>query len=146
MSESESAAPAEAPLANSVARPGRVPITDARVLGAFAHPLRLCLLHHLMRTGPDTASRCAEAVDDSDSNCSYRLRLLHRYGLVERVEAEDGADARDRGVAIVGAELSGLTRRVRYFLAASACSKSRGSGRRCSTPPHTPARRTNSST
>lgn len=125
---------------NSAARPGRAPITDVRVLGALAHPLRLRLLHHLMRTGPDTASRCAEAVDDSASNCSYHLRLLHRYGLVERVEAEDGANARDRPwravatgfdflpdgdgpeslaahSAVVGAELSELTRLVRYFLA-----------------------------
>ncbi|THC48737.1 helix-turn-helix domain-containing protein [Streptomyces sp. A1499] len=126
--------------ANPVARPGRVPITDVRVLGAFAHPLRLRLLHHLMRKGPDTASRCAEAVDDSASNCSYHLRLLHRYGLVERVEAEDGSDARDRPwravstgfdflpdgqgpeslaahSAVVGAELGELTRLVRHFLA-----------------------------
>ncbi|WP_405783144.1 helix-turn-helix domain-containing protein [Streptomyces sp. NBC_00859] len=126
--------------ANPGTGPGRVPITDVRVLGAFAHPLRLRLLHHLMRTGPATASRCAEVTGDSASNCSYHLRLLHRYGLVERAEAEEGADARDRPwravatgfdflpdgdapetlaahSAVVGAELGELTRLARSFLA-----------------------------
>jgi DNA-binding transcriptional ArsR family regulator len=74
----------------------RLAITDVRVLTAFAHPLRLRLLHHLMRTGPSTASRCAEALGDSASNCSYHLRLLSRHGIVERTEVEDGADGRDR--------------------------------------------------
>ncbi|WUH88762.1 helix-turn-helix domain-containing protein [Streptomyces sp. NBC_00433] len=128
------------PQADPGTGPGRVSITDVRVLGAFAHPLRLRLLHHLMRTGPATASRCAEATGDSASNCSYHLRLLHRYGLVERAEAEQGADARDRPwravatgfdflpdgdgpealaahSAVIGAELGELTRLARSFLA-----------------------------
>ncbi|MGW7350865.1 helix-turn-helix domain-containing protein [Streptomyces sp. Z26] len=119
---------------------GRVRITDVRVLGAFAHPLRLRLLHQLMRSGPGTASHCAELLGDSASNCSYHLRLLSRYGLVERVEPEEGADGRDRPwravatgfdflpegddpeslaahSAVVGAELGELTRLWRSFLA-----------------------------
>ena len=55
-------------------------------LAALAHPLRLDLLNHLMSSGPATASQCARAVDDTPSNCSYHLRYLARYGLVEPVD------------------------------------------------------------
>lgn len=78
---------------------GRVTVTDARALSALAHPLRQRLLHHLMRTGPATASQCAEALGDSPSNCSYHLRLLSRHGFVERAEGADGRDRPWRAVA-----------------------------------------------
>jgi len=120
--------------------PRRFTITDVRALTAFAHPLRLRLLHHLIRTGPNTASRCAEALGDSASNCSYHLRLLSRHGLVERAEPESDADGRDRPwravatgfdflpdtndpesqsahAALVGVELAELMRLFRAFLA-----------------------------
>lgn len=60
---------------------------------ALAHPLRSSLLSYLMSGGPRTASECAEAVGSSASNCSWHLRQLAQWGLVERVEA---ADARER--------------------------------------------------
>ncbi len=63
-------------------------------LAALAHPLRLDLLNHLVSSGPATASRCARAVGDTPSNCSYHLRYLARFGLVEPVE--DGDDNRER--------------------------------------------------
>jgi hypothetical protein len=62
-------------------------------LAALAHPVRLDLMSHLMSAGPATASACARAVGDSPSNCSYHLRFLARYGLVEPVEgATDGRE------------------------------------------------------
>jgi DNA-binding transcriptional ArsR family regulator len=65
-------------------------LTDADVLGALAHPVRLDLLTYLMSAGPATASTCARAVGDTPSNCSYHLRTLARHGLVEPVHSDDG--------------------------------------------------------
>lgn len=65
-------------------------ITDAKALRALAHPLRVALLNHLMAYGPLTASECAEAVGSTASNCSWHLRNLALYQLVERVESSDG--------------------------------------------------------
>jgi hypothetical protein len=64
-------------------------LTDPDVLEALAHPVRLDLLTYLMSAGPATASTCARAVGDTPSNCSYHLRTLARYGLVEPAESED---------------------------------------------------------
>lgn len=77
----------------SGARPeNRRTVTDPRALRALAHPLRLALLDHLMSFGARTASECAAAVGSTPSNCSYHLRALARFGLVERVDAEDGRE------------------------------------------------------
>ena len=71
--------------------PERRPLlTDAEVLAALAHPVRLDLLTYLMAAGPATASTCARAVGDTPSNCSYHLRTLARHGLVEPVHSDDG--------------------------------------------------------
>jgi DNA-binding transcriptional ArsR family regulator len=67
-------------------------VTDPRALGALAHPLRLALLNHLMAFGPRTASECAEVVGASASNCSWHLRQLARYQLVERTDSVDGRE------------------------------------------------------
>jgi DNA-binding transcriptional ArsR family regulator len=69
-------------------------VTDVRALRALANPIRYRLLGHLMALGAQTASECAAAVGASASNCSYHLRELARFGLVERAPA--GADGRDR--------------------------------------------------
>jgi DNA-binding transcriptional ArsR family regulator len=77
----------------------RVQLRDARTLGALAHPVRLALLDHLMAFGPRTASECAEVIGGSASNCSWHLRHLARFGLVERVESEDGRERPWRAAA-----------------------------------------------
>jgi DNA-binding transcriptional ArsR family regulator len=69
-------------------------IRDVRALAALAHPVRSALLSHLMAVGPRTASECAPAVGASASNCSWHLRHLARFGLVERDEG--GEDGRER--------------------------------------------------
>jgi hypothetical protein len=74
-------------------------VTDARALGALAHPLRLALLNHLMAFGPRTASECAEVVGASASNCSWHLRQLARYQLVERADSVDGRERPWRAAA-----------------------------------------------
>jgi DNA-binding transcriptional ArsR family regulator len=65
-------------------------VGDADALQALAHPVRLDVLNYLMSQGPATASVCARAVGDSPSNCSYHLRVLARYGLVEADQSADG--------------------------------------------------------
>lgn len=76
-------------------------ISDARALRALADPVRYRLLGHLMAVGPQTATQCAEVVGATPSNCSYHLRELARYGLVERAAAgaEDGRERPWRSTA-----------------------------------------------
>ncbi|WP_020673541.1 ArsR/SmtB family transcription factor [Amycolatopsis nigrescens] len=72
--------------------PPRRRVRDAELMRALAHPLRAGLLSYLTSVGPRTASECAEAVESSASNCSWHLRQLAQYGLVERVEGTDGRE------------------------------------------------------
>jgi len=68
-------------------------LRDPRALRALAHPARLEILERLNTEGPATATECAEVVGLSPSACSYHLRALARWGLVEET---DGADRRER--------------------------------------------------
>ncbi|WP_375483427.1 ArsR/SmtB family transcription factor [uncultured Jatrophihabitans sp.] len=79
-------------------------LDDAAVLQALGHPVRLDVLNHLMAEGPATASACARAVGDTPSNCSYHLRALARFGLVERDESGDGRE-RPWRAAITGFDI-----------------------------------------
>ena len=77
---------------------GRMKVTDVRVLAALAHPARLAILHLLLTVGDATATQCAAVVGETPSACSYHLRHLEKFGLVERVEAgpDDEFDGRTR--------------------------------------------------
>jgi DNA-binding MarR family transcriptional regulator len=82
-------------------------VTDIALMSALAHPLRAGLLRYLMAVGPRTASECAEQVRSTASNCSWHLRQLAKFGLVEAV---DGADGRQRPwrATVIGLELGEL--------------------------------------
>jgi DNA-binding transcriptional ArsR family regulator len=67
-------------------------VTDAKVLAALAHPLRVALLDQLAALGPRTASQCAAALGETPANCSYHLRQLEEAGLVARAEATNGRE------------------------------------------------------
>jgi DNA-binding transcriptional ArsR family regulator len=87
-------------------------LAGADEIAALAHPLRLDLLNHLMSSGPATASQCARAVGDTPSNCSYHLRYLARFGLVEPAadrEMEDDAEQRDNRERPWQATITGFT-------------------------------------
>ena len=71
-------------------------VTDVRVLGALAHPARVRLLNHLIEVGPSTATECATVAGVTPSACSYHLRHLARFGLVERTDPGAGRDGRER--------------------------------------------------
>src|SRR6478609_1084108 len=61
-------------------------ITDPERIRALAHPVRIALLAHLSDVGEATATQCAEAVGESPANCSFHLRMLEKYGYIERAE------------------------------------------------------------
>lgn len=68
----------------------RVELTDPRALRAYAHPIRLALLGLLRREGPQTATQAAATIGESVASCSFHLRQLARYGLVEEVPGTRG--------------------------------------------------------
>lgn len=61
-------------------------ITDPERIRALAHPTRLELLDHLRDVGEATATECAAAVGESVASCSFHLRMLEKYGFIERAE------------------------------------------------------------
>lgn len=70
----------------------RLELTDPRAMRALAHPTRLALLEHLHVEGPATATRCGNALGESPSSCSYHLRALARWGLVEEAPGGRGRE------------------------------------------------------
>jgi predicted ArsR family transcriptional regulator len=72
--------------------PARMKVRDVELMRALAHPLRSGLLMYLMSVGPRTASECAQAVGSTASNCSWHLRQLGEWGLVERVDGSNGRE------------------------------------------------------
>jgi DNA-binding transcriptional ArsR family regulator len=58
-------------------------LTDPVALRAFAHPTRLNLVGLLRLRGPLTATQAAELTGESVASCSFHLRQLAKYGLVE---------------------------------------------------------------
>jgi predicted ArsR family transcriptional regulator len=60
-----------------------VQLTDPRALRAVAHQTRLRLLGELRRVGPLTATEAGARIGESPAGCSYHLRQLAKYGLVE---------------------------------------------------------------
>jgi DNA-binding transcriptional ArsR family regulator len=70
-------------------------ITDSRVLGAMAHPLRRRLIDVLQVHGPATASLLAGRTKQRVANVSHHLRVLHESGLIKEVP-ELARDRRER--------------------------------------------------
>src|SRR6202034_1371981 len=72
--------------------PGRTVtrLTDARALRAYAHPVRMKLVGLLRTEGPLTATRAGELLGESSGTCSFHLRQLAKYGLVEEAGGGTG--------------------------------------------------------
>ncbi len=77
---------------------GQAVLDDPRAMRAVAHPVRLAMLDYLSRVDSATATECATHVDASPSACSYHLRALARWDLVEEAPARDGREHRWRKV------------------------------------------------
>ena len=58
-------------------------LTDPRALRAYAHPTRMALVGLLRREGPLTATQASAVIGESVASCSFHLRQLAKYGLVE---------------------------------------------------------------
>jgi DNA-binding transcriptional ArsR family regulator len=61
-------------------------ISDPERIRALAHPVRIALLDYLGDVSEATATECAEALGESPASCSFHLRMLEKYGYIERAE------------------------------------------------------------
>lgn len=89
-----------------------VELTDPRALRALAHPTRLKLVALLRRHGPMTATQAGERLGESPASCSYHLRQLAAWDLVEEAGGGRGrarpwrATARSTSWQITGPEVA----------------------------------------
>ncbi len=67
-------------------------LTDPRALRALAHPIRMSLVGLLRVEGPLTATRAGELLGESSASCSFHLRQLAKYGLVEEAGGGKGRE------------------------------------------------------
>jgi hypothetical protein len=74
-------------------------LTDPRALRAYAHPVRMALMGLLRAEGPLTATRAAELLGESSGTCSFHLRQLAKYGLVEEAGGGTGREKPWRATA-----------------------------------------------
>lgn len=58
-------------------------MATSRTMRAVAHPIRIALLENLTREGQLTATEAAGILGESPATCSFHLRQLEKYGLVE---------------------------------------------------------------
>lgn len=77
-----------------------VQLTEPRALRALAHPIRLELMGLLRREGPVTATQAGEQIGESAASCSFHLRQLAKYGLVEEAGGGHGRERPWRATAI----------------------------------------------
>ena len=75
-------------------------LTDPKALRALAHPLRLSLLGMLRTEGALTATRASQLLGESVASCSFHLRQLAKYGLVEEAEGGQGRNRPWRATAM----------------------------------------------
>jgi predicted transcriptional regulator len=76
-----------------------IQLTDPRALRAYAHPVRLALIGLLRTEGPLTATRAGELLGESSGTCSFHLRQLAKYGLVEEAGGGTGREKPWRATA-----------------------------------------------
>lgn len=67
-------------------------LTDPKALRALAHPIRLALVGQLRQHGQLTATQAGELLGESSASCSFHLRQLAKYGLVEEAGGGQGRE------------------------------------------------------
>lgn len=74
--------------------PGRsiTRLDNATVLRAYAHPVRMKLILALRTRGPLTATQAGRLLGESSGTCSFHLRQLAKYGLVEETGEGTGRE------------------------------------------------------
>lgn len=77
-----------------------VRLSDPLALRAYAHPTRMALVALLRRDGPQTATQAAKATGQSVASCSFHLRQMAKYGLVEQAGGGRGREKPWRSTAM----------------------------------------------
>jgi predicted ArsR family transcriptional regulator len=74
--------------------PGRTVtrLKDAKALRAYAHPVRMKLIVALRTRGALTATQAGRLLGESSGTCSFHLRQLAKYGLVEETGEGTGRE------------------------------------------------------
>jgi DNA-binding transcriptional ArsR family regulator len=67
-------------------------LNDPKALRALAHPTRLALVGQLRIHGQLTATQAGELLGESSASCSFHLRQLAKYGLVEEAGGGHGRE------------------------------------------------------
>lgn len=65
-------------------------VSDPRMLRALTHPVRIALIEALSLQGPMTATEAGELIGESPTTCSFHLRQLAKYGVVEEAGGGTG--------------------------------------------------------
>ncbi len=84
-----------------VTPPRSTRLDDPRALRAYAHPTRMALVGLLRAHGPMTATDAAPHIGESPSSCSFHLRQLAKYGLVEEAPGGRGRQRPWRATTMV---------------------------------------------
>jgi Helix-turn-helix domain len=74
-------------------------LSDPKALRAYAHPVRMRLVGVLRTQGPLTATQAGRLLGESSGTCSFHLRQLARYGLVEEAGGGRGREKPWRATA-----------------------------------------------
>jgi predicted ArsR family transcriptional regulator len=77
-----------------------IELADPRSLRALAHPTRLSLVGLLRQYGTLTATQAGNLLGLNSGNCSFHLRQLAKYGLVEEVTGGRGRNKPWRATAL----------------------------------------------
>jgi Helix-turn-helix domain len=74
--------------------PGRTVtrLSDPKALRAYAHPVRMKLIVALRTRGALTATQAGRLLGESSGTCSFHLRQLAKYGLVEETGGGTGRE------------------------------------------------------
>jgi DNA-binding transcriptional ArsR family regulator len=83
----------EEPPAGTAAKrsaPAMHQVSDAKTMRALSHPVRIALVEVLSIEGPMTATEVGERIGESPTTCSFHLRQLAKYGLVEEAGGGKG--------------------------------------------------------
>jgi predicted ArsR family transcriptional regulator len=75
-------------------------LTDPKALRALAHPIRLRLVGFLRVYGQLTATQASQLLGESSASCSFHLRQLAKYGLVEEAGGGQGRERPWRATAM----------------------------------------------
>ena len=67
-------------------------LDNAMGLRAYAHPVRMKLILALRTRGPLTATQAGRLLGESSGTCSFHLRQLAKYGLVEETGKGTGRE------------------------------------------------------